>query len=109
MGLTVARCPSCGANLDLKTDKDYFYCPHCGSKVLQQNDRIVIEHVIRTVDEAKVKREEMKQAKVAAKTEEKRIEAERQKAIIPWLIPVIIIYLIILGGVLFSSMSVLRK
>ena len=81
MGLTLAKCPACGAELNLEVDKDYFYCPHCGSKVLKQDERIVIEHVIRTVNEAKVKKEELKQAKVAAKTEEKRIEAERQKVL----------------------------
>ena len=84
MGLTLAKCPACGAELNLEVDKDYFYCPHCGSKVLKQDERIVIEHVIRTVNEAKVKKEELKQAKVAAKTEEKRIEAERQKALTPF-------------------------
>lgn len=93
MSLTLAKCPACGAELNLETDKDYFYCPHCGSKVLQQDNRIIIEQVIRTVDEAKVKREELKQAKVAAKTEEKRIEAERQKALTPFFI----VYAIILG------------
>lgn len=55
MGLTVARCPSCGANLDLETDRDYFYCPHCGTKVIRQDNKIVIEHVERIVDEAAVK------------------------------------------------------
>ena len=52
MGLTLAKCPACGAELNLETDSDYFYCPHCGSKVLQQENKIVIEHVNRTVDEA---------------------------------------------------------
>ena len=103
MGLTVAKCPACGANLNLETDKDYFYCPHCGSKVLQEDNRIVIEHVIRTVDEAKVKKEELKQAKVAAKVEEKRIEAERQKKLQPLLI-VYVIVLFLIVFMLFSRM-----
>ena len=83
MGLTLAKCPACGANLNLETDTDYFYCPHCGSKVLQQEDRIVIEHVIRTVDEAKVKRAELKQAKIEAAVEKERIQADRVKEGMP--------------------------
>ena len=78
MGLTLAKCPACGAELNLETDKDYFYCPHCGSKVLRNEEQIVVEHVVRTVDEAKVKREETIRAKVEAKAEAKRKEMERQ-------------------------------
>lgn len=83
MGLTLAKCPACGAELNLETDKDYFYCPHCGSKVLRQEERIVVEHVIRTVDEAKVKKAELKQAKIEQKTERERIDAETRKAAMP--------------------------
>lgn len=79
MGLTVARCPACGASLDLETDRDYFFCPHCGSKVIQQDEKIVIEHVIRKVDEAKVKQAEVMKAEVEAKTEQDRIQAENLK------------------------------
>lgn len=63
MGLTLAKCPACGADLNLETDRDYFYCPHCGSKVLQQEDRIVIEHVSRTVDEAEVEKVKLQREK----------------------------------------------
>ena len=63
MGLTVAKCPACGANLDLETDKDYFFCPHCGAKVLQESDHIVVEHVTRTIDEAKIKEIELEHHK----------------------------------------------
>ena len=71
MGLTLARCPACGANLNLEIDRDFFYCPHCGSKVLQQEDRIVIEHVNRTIDEAELRWAEIE--------ERKRID-EKEKA-----------------------------
>lgn len=57
MGLTLAKCPACGAELNLETDRDYFYCPNCGSKVLKHDERIVIEHVVRTINEAEVERE----------------------------------------------------
>lgn len=77
MGLTLAKCPACGANLNLETDTDYFYCPHCGSKVLQQEDRIVIEHVNRTIDEAEVRKVEFEREKYAL--DEERIEKNRQQ------------------------------
>lgn len=76
MGLTVAKCPACGVNLDLETDNDYFFCPHCGSKVLQQDNRIVIEHVSRTVDEAEVRRIELEEKKRIEKSEEQKQTAE---------------------------------
>ena len=63
MGLTLAKCPACGADLNLETDRDFFYCPHCGSKVLKDADRIVIEHVTRTIDEAKIKEVELEHKK----------------------------------------------
>lgn len=99
MGLTLAKCPSCGAELNLETDRDYFYCPHCGSKVLRQEERIVVEHVIRTVDEAKVKREEIRQAKIEANVEKKRIEAERQKNATKLILPLIFLYALVFAGV----------
>ena len=63
MGLTLAKCPACGAELNLETDRDYFYCPHCGSKVMQVDDRIVIEHVNRTINEAEVRKQEFEREK----------------------------------------------
>lgn len=76
MGLTLAKCPACGAELNLETDKDYFYCPHCGSKVLKHDEKIIIEHVIRTIDEAEIKKAE-------ANVESERNYAERLKLIRP--------------------------
>lgn len=77
MGLTVARCPACGANLNLEINRDFFYCPHCGSKVVQVDDRIVIEHVNRTIDEAEVRKNEFEREKYFL--EEKKKEEDREK------------------------------
>lgn len=80
MGLTLAKCPACGADLNLETDMDYFYCPHCGSKVLQMEDRIVIEHVNRNVDEAEVKRVEFEHERYVGDEERrKELELRNQK------------------------------
>ena len=64
MGLTVAKCPACGADLNLEIDRDYFYCPYCGSKVANHDQRIVVEHVSRTIDEAEIKRIELEEKKI---------------------------------------------
>ena len=31
------KCPSCGAELDFDTSRDYMFCSYCGGKVLKQN------------------------------------------------------------------------
>ena len=76
MGLTLARCPACGAELNLETDGDYFYCPHCGSKVMRVDDRIVIEHVNRTINEADVRKQEFEREKYF---HEEQKQAEERK------------------------------
>ena len=76
MGLTLAKCPACGAELNLETDGDYFYCPHCGSKVMQVDDRIVIEHVNRTINEADVRKQEFEREKYFHE-EQKRAEERK--------------------------------
>ena len=92
MGLTLAKCPACGSELNLETDKDYFYCPHCGSKVLKHDERILVEHVVRKVDEAKVRRAEVRQAKVEADVEKRRIEAEKMQSIDNLLWPIVAMF-----------------
>lgn len=103
MGLTLARCPACGAELNLETDRDYFYCPHCGSKVLQVDDRIVIEHVNRTVDEAEVKRVELEREKHAS--DEKRLERIEQKSDRRSAMILIIGCILIVVGLILDRMS----
>lgn len=47
------KCPSCGANVDVKDNEKEGYCSYCGSKIKVQNDNeIIINHV----DEAEIKR-----------------------------------------------------
>lgn len=77
MGLTLAKCPACGADLNLEIDRDFFYCPHCGSKVLKVDDRIVIEHVNRTIDEAEIRKIEFEREKHTL--DEERIEKNRRE------------------------------
>ena len=51
MGLTLAKCQACGAELNMETDNDHLYCPYCGSRIIKQSEKIVVETVTRTVEE----------------------------------------------------------
>ena len=83
MGLTLAKCPACGAELNLEIDRDSFYCPHCGSKVVSTGERIVIEHVSRTINEADVQKIEFEREKYAndevQREEHRKQNIERSK------------------------------
>lgn len=72
MGLTLAKCPACGADLNLEIDRDFFYCPSCGSKVLKQDQKIVVEHINRTIDEAKVRKVELEERRRADEKEKEK-------------------------------------
>ena len=97
MGFKLAKCPSCGGDLNLETDGDYFFCPHCGVKVVRDDDRIVIEHVNRSIDEAKLKEIELEHEKFNHKT------SKEKKALICALIAFSIGGVLLLLGSLFSK------
>ena len=42
MGFVAAKCPNCGATIELSEDREYGFCTYCGAKVVQ--DKIVVEH-----------------------------------------------------------------
>lgn len=67
------KCPNCGQNLTANEDRAFCFCQYCGTKVLIQNEN---EHIIRHVDETRLKKLEMKQQKL--EMERQRIEAEKQ-------------------------------
>ena len=56
MGWRLLKCPACGGNLDIETDRDILFCPHCEAKLMKEDDRIVIEHVERKIDETENRR-----------------------------------------------------
>ena len=56
MGWKLMKCPACGSDLNLETDRDYAFCQYCGAKLLREENRIVIEHIDRKIDEAEIKR-----------------------------------------------------
>lgn len=42
MGFVTAKCPNCGADIELSEDREFGFCTYCGTKVVQ--DKIVVEH-----------------------------------------------------------------
>jgi len=42
--LIPAKCPSCGANIELPDHLKSGYCTHCGGKVLIDEDRVEVHH-----------------------------------------------------------------
>lgn len=42
MGMISAKCPNCGANIEIDNSKEFGVCNYCGTKVIQ--DKVVVEH-----------------------------------------------------------------
>lgn len=42
MGFTAAKCPQCGADIQLDDSREFGFCNYCGTKVMQE--KIVVEH-----------------------------------------------------------------
>ena len=82
MKLTAMICPACGAKLEAEEGRKTIFCSFCGVKVDIDHEN---EHVIRYVDEAKIRELEMeekkRQAKIAADNRKKQEEATRQKVL----------------------------
>ena len=49
------KCPECGAKLTIEGGRNQAFCTYCGAKILVQNEN---EHIVRHIDEAKVKKAE---------------------------------------------------
>lgn len=49
------KCPECGANLNVESNRNQFFCSYCGAKVVLTNEN---EHIFRHIDEADFTRAE---------------------------------------------------
>lgn len=76
------RCPNCNAQMTLENYRTQAFCSFCGSRFLIHNDN---ERIIRTVNEADIRRAEaeyaigMQRAQIEAEKERQRLEFEKQK------------------------------
>lgn len=72
MGFKIMKCPACGADLNIETDRDYLFCQFCGAKLMRDDQRIVIEHIERKIDEAKIRQIEFEEKKLTTETFSKK-------------------------------------
>lgn len=82
MGLKLMKCPSCGGSLNIDTDKNVIFCQHCGAKLMNVNERIVIEHIDRTINETENR-------KIAMEEKESATLFKRQIAV--WIFGVVLL------------------
>lgn len=76
-----AKCPDCGANLQIEADRQQAFCTYCGAKVVIYNEN---EHIFHRIDDAELKQaetERMVQMKRIEFAEKKRIQKEKNKKI----------------------------
>ena len=49
------KCPQCGADLSIESNRQQAFCTYCGTKVIVHNEN---EHIYRNIDEARIKESE---------------------------------------------------
>ena len=83
MKLMKLYCPSCGANVnyDVDSGKKSFFCLHCGSQILVDDEVIRTEHKEIYVDEAAIKKAYYDNAVKQKKLELKEKEIQRKTKI----------------------------
>ena len=69
MAMISAKCPNCGANIEVDDVRDSFYCSYCGSQIQRDPTNTF---TLRTVDVAKIKEIESNE-----RIKEKEIEQQR--------------------------------
>lgn len=97
------KCTNCGANISIEEKREYFFCQHCGTKLVLDNDK---EQVYRHIDEADLKRAEteqlvkLKQLELEEKEKEQKAKITKLKIKISLVLCVCGILMMILGNVL---------
>ena len=67
----VVKCPACGAELNVNSDREFSFCSYCGSKIMLNNEN---EHIYRSIDEARIK-----EAEIEKMIRLKELEMEEQE------------------------------
>jgi len=49
------KCPACGADISVESNREFSFCTYCGSKIMMNNEN---EHIYRNIDEARIKEAE---------------------------------------------------
>ena len=79
-------CSKCGASLEATQDREFFFCQYCGEKIIvsDPNNR---KFTYRTIDEARIREAETRQAIRIKELEAELLKAQRKdNAKIAWYI-----------------------
>ena len=69
-------CPQCGANLEVSSDRQLFFCEYCGQKIIL-SDSNHQKYTYRTIDDARIREAE---AKELVRLKEIELEQAKLKA-----------------------------
>lgn len=100
------NCPSCGASLEVKEDREFIFCQYCGTKILINDEN---KFTYRYIDDAEIKRAETDQyiRLKQLEMEEKKIidnkKAIKTKIIISLILLTVGIVIIALGSLAGSA------
>lgn len=93
------KCPACGANLEIESDRKTAFCTYCGEKILVHNDN---EYTYRHIDEARLREIELEERELEEKIKDKEkrehFRKTRNKVMI-WLL-IISFVLVVISAVL---------
>ncbi len=100
MKLYQIKCPACGGNINVEEEKKFWFCPYCGTKVYADDEvkRVEITRIYK--NETKIKENEIKNQIHSRELEYKERQEKRDNMIgIAMLVSVI--FIILLGGVIW--------
>ena len=69
-------CPQCGANLEVSSDRQFFFCEYCGQKIIL-SDSNHQKYTYRKIDDARIREAE---AKELVRLKEIELEQAKLKA-----------------------------
>lgn len=105
INMVAAKCPQCGADIEIDSSRESAFCTYCGAKIILTNEN---EHVYRHVDEAALRKTEneyaleMKKLEVSEKHREEVKKNRRIRVIIAT-------FLLIIGLILLFLLFALER
>ena len=93
------KCPECMSNLSIEEGRGSAFCTYCGTKIMISNDN---EHILRTIDEARIKEAETDRIIKLRKLDlaEKNVKKCHPLPIIWMIIGIILIAIAVVGFII---------
>lgn len=85
MNFVQMKCPNCGANLDVETGIDSFFCKYCGTKIIVEGQSKTA-YTAKTVNNIANRLLDQRQERLARQAEERRKEAEHARKMAPYIL-----------------------